>query len=311
MTNQVDQFYVGNVDWHTTSKGLVYFTTTNGLGETLRSDLIDPKMVTSITCTHGADQRIKLRETTITMNQINGTTPIVGEDYQIKIMLSQYHDLSDASVYCKYAVAHAGAKDSFHSMLQKLVKSLCVNFSRETVQYFAFGLGDAEGVEIYDSKGNPTGADINGLPRKVTTATKLVIYELKPNWNLALMPIKQVQFNVYCDTVRYNGEDLVWGTVVTTQSPDRYVVNGYTLADMEYFYMGERGDQYRMFAAPQHRINTKLQIDPTEEYDVINIHYAFVDSLGGVQKSEKDITIVVMEGDGDDVLAAAKSRLGV
>ena len=60
--------------------------------------------------------------------------------------------------------------------------------------------------------------------------------------------------------------------------------------------MGERGDQYRMFAAPQDRIPTKLLIDPTQEYDVINIHYYFVDSLGGVQKSEKDITIVLPTG---------------
>jgi hypothetical protein len=65
---------------------------------------------------------------------------------------------------------------------------------------------------------------------------------------------------------------------------------------MEYFYMGERGDQYRMFAAPQDRINTKYLVDPEAEYDVVNIHYYFVDSLGGAQKSEKDIMIVIPSG---------------
>jgi hypothetical protein len=110
------------------------------------------------------------------------------------------------------------------------------------------------------------------------------------------MPKQGVNFSVYVDEVIVDGVEEKWGTVSKAVSTTRYITNGYTLADMEYFYMGDRGDQYRMFAAPQDRIPTKYLIDPEAEYDVVNIHYYFVDSLGGVQKSEKDIILVIPAG---------------
>ena len=78
--------------------------------------------------------------------------------------------------------------------------------------------------------------------------------------------------------------------------------------------MGERGDQYRMFARPQDRIPTKLLADVTKQYDVINIHYYFTDSLGGVQKAEKDITLAVEKGGSvtsSTVSAKLQAKLGI
>ena len=63
------------------------------------------------------------------------------------------------------------------------------------------------------------------------------------------------------------------------------------IADLEYFCMGERGDQYRGIGWPN-IIPTKYMVDPTKEYATLDIHYAYVGANESVQKSEKDITIV-------------------
>ena len=56
--------------------------------------------------------------------------------------------------------------------------------------------------------------------------------------------------------------------------------------------MGERGDVYRMVGFPN-VIRTKYLVNPDSKYNVIDIHYAYVGPNESVQKSEKDITIVV------------------
>jgi hypothetical protein len=55
--------------------------------------------------------------------------------------------------------------------------------------------------------------------------------------------------------------------------------------------MGERGDQYRGIGYPND-ITTKLLVDPTQEYHVLELHFAFTDTGVNSYRSEKDITVV-------------------
>ena len=121
----------------------------------------------------------------------------------------------------------------------------------------------------------------------------VVIEEVEQEWNLGTKPLVPVYFEVYPTTVTYEGDEVLWGkTEEVTASPYNKVVNnGKTIADLEYFCMGERGDMYRNVGWPN-SIPTKYLVDPTLPYHTLDIHYAFVDSNESVQKSEKDITIV-------------------
>ena len=83
----------------------------------------------------------------------------------------------------------------------------------------------------------------------------------------------------------------VWGTAEEVASKGS-IDNGHNIADLEYFCMGERGDQYRNIGWPN-VIKTKYLVDPEKKYNTIDIHYAYVGDGVSVQKSEKDITIVV------------------
>ena len=77
--------------------------------------------------------------------------------------------------------------------------------------------------------------------------------------------------------------------------PSSYVLpEGQKIADLEYFCMGERGDQYRNAGWPN-VIPTKYLVDPTAEYDLYTIHYAYVGEGTHQEKSEKDIQFAVLK----------------
>lgn len=69
------------------------------------------------------------------------------------------------------------------------------------------------------------------------------------------------------------------------------IKNGKKIADMEYFCLGERGDIYRNMGWPN-TIPTTYMVDPTKEYNTLEIHYTFTDAGTSSYDSDKDITIV-------------------
>jgi len=76
------------------------------------------------------------------------------------------------------------------------------------------------------------------------------------------------------------------------------IKNGKIAADLEYFAMGERADQYKYRGWPNY-VPTEYMVDTSKEYDMISIHFAYQGSNHAVQKSEKDITILCERGAGD------------
>ena len=140
-------------------------------------------------------------------------------------------------------------------------------------------------------------------------------------WELGTQAYQPVLFDVYPTYILNGIEEVKWGTATVSERPlyvedtdsssatygemipntsvltvgSNAVGNGTKIADMEYFYMGERADQYRNIGWPN-IIPTKLLVDPSAQYDVLEIHYAFTDTGVNSYRSEKDITIVVPVG---------------
>ena len=123
----------------------------------------------------------------------------------------------------------------------------------------------------------------------------MVIEEVEQPWVLGMMPQAFIPFTIQPTTIVYNGDEVIWGTVTKVTSTKK-VENGHNIADLEYFCMGARGDQYRGMGYPN-IIPTTYLVDSTKKYDTLDIHYAYIGSNESVQKSEKDITLVC-EDDG-------------
>lgn len=242
-----------------------------GAGGMLRSDLIDIKNIMYAKATDADDLAHELAKYKVTLDPtVNGGSPVAGQDYILRIAFRNYIGMSEEDQYFKYGMVHAVSGMTAGSFYQELYKSLKKNFSRETEQLLDFSLEVAL-----------TGGDASGL----------IVEEVPQEWILGTFPQVPVNFTLMPDTIIVNGDARIWG-LVEKQASTSSIPDGHKIADLEYFCMGERGDVYRMMGFPN-VIRTKYLVNPDLKYNTIDIHYAYVGSNEAVQKSEKDITIVV------------------
>lgn len=297
-TNQVRQLYVatdvkegaahvlatdtvGTIALKTdNAKSHMYFEY-KGAGGLVRSDLIDVDKVLYVKATPASALARKLKKATVTLDAtINGGNPIAGQDYILRIVFRQYLGMSDEDQYQKYGMVHAYAGMTASDFYKTLAISLAKNFSRELVPLVKFKIGATEVTP------NTKLADIAG------NADSLVIEEVEQPWTLGIQEQVPVYFEVYPTTVTFNSDERIWGKVeMGDTGAANAIKDGKIIADLEYFCLGERADQYRNIGWPN-AIPSKTLVDPTKEYHVLDIHYAYVGSNECVQKSEKDITIV-------------------
>jgi hypothetical protein len=158
-----------------------------------------------------------------------------------------------------------------------MAESLTRNFSREVQPLLTFE-GSATGITITEVADQP--------------------------WRLGIYQQEPVNFSLTPTTVKYEGEEVIWGEVEYSDS-DETVGNGKDIADLEYFCIAERGDMFRNMGYP-YNIDVKMMVDPDKEYDVIDIHYAYSGEGVQVHKSDKDLTFVSAE---TGVLTSIKSAL--
>ena len=287
-----------------TAKSHLYFEY-KGADNLMRSDLIDTKNILYAKATKADDMAHDLKSVTIALDSnVNGGVPVAGQDYILRIAFKQYVGMSDEDQYFKYGMVHAYAGMNADRFYKVLALSIAKNFSREVVPLIKIEVHskDTKSKGGFDSNGymvvTPTTKD-NGksdttnpyyaTDTLVTDIDSIRITEVEQPWRLGVMAQTPVYFTVQSVPVTVNGDERHWATL--TEGTNGSIGNGKTIADLEYFCMGERGDMYRQVGWP-HNIPTTYLVDPTKTYCVFDIHYAYVGSNESVQKSEKTITIV-------------------
>ena len=238
-----------------------------GNGGRMRSDLIKVDSVVWARHTPAAKQARALKKVTVTLDTNYLTSEgnvIPGQDYILRIAFRQFAGMSDEDVYIKYGLVHGVKNMTATNFYTKMKESLEKNFSRELTKLLEF----------------------------TASASGLVITEVEQDWTLGVKSQVPVYFEVIPTTITYDGDEVVWGITAEADS-DTTIPNSKQLADLEYFCMGERGDQYRNVGWPN-VIPTKyiLNGEDPDGYDVLDIHYYYEGAGENPQKSEKDITIV-------------------
>lgn len=261
-----------------TNKTHLYFEYM-GNGGLTRSDLVDTKNIIYAKATKADKMARELKAVTVTLNN----DPVGGQDYILKIVFRQFASISDEDIYTKFGMVHAVNGMTASDFYKELALSLAKNFSREETELVKFTLTDNDD-EAVPVTATTKAASLTG------TYKALVIDEVEQDWVLGTKPQRPVYFDVLPGLIMVEGDEVIWGEVEDTES-EGTVKNGKIIADLEYFCMGERGDQYRGIGWPN-VIPTKYMVDPTKEYHTLDIHYAYVGANESVQKSEKDITIV-------------------
>ena len=283
------------------AKSHLYFEY-KGADNLMRSDLIDTKNILYAKATDATAMAHDLKSVTIALDSnVNGGAPVAGQDYILRIAFKQYVGMSDEDQYFKYGMVHAYAGMDASEFYKVLAVSLAKNFSREVVPLIKIEIKTASAT----TEVTPTTkvADLTG------TYTGVVITEVEQPWRLGVMAQTPVYFTVQSVPVTVNGDERYWATL--TESTSGSISNGKTIADLEYFCMGERGDMYRQVGWP-HNIPTTYLVDPAKAYCVFDIHYAYVGSNESVQKSEKTITIVCADkAELNKVIAAFNTATGL
>ena len=294
-----------------------------GPGGVTRSDLIDIDKIERAVATPASAMAQTLMSAKITLNAaaLDGSTPVAGQDYMLRITFNGYIGIfPEDSQYWKHGLVHATAGMSTSAFYLQLASSIAKNMARETNNLIKVFVTYRTAA---DSDGNfKTGeteitatSNVNDSSTFSQTYTDVIIKAVEPDWILGMKQQKQITFTVEPTTIVNDANDeVVWGdvvysnkkkltggatpsySVVTSGQPAAAgtVINSKLMADYEYFWHGERGDQYRMMGF-QDYVPTTYLVDPSWQYgyDIIAIHYSYIGSNESSQKSEKDISIIV------------------
>jgi len=285
-TNTADATTLGNIE--VKSNGDRVWLLYQGPAGPITSDYIIPANGVKAAKYTAAMMNRPLKSATIKLNQNikegGKVVPVPGQNYIIRVAISQYIDISDESIYTKYGVVAATIGMTESKFYATLAVSLAKNFSREINKFFKIELvGASANTEVTADKKVD---DFTG------TYTGVKLTELKQDWVRGLTPMKPVYFKVYADDIMYNNDEVPAIEEVVLQDTATVVGNGYDLADTEYFCMGERGDRLRMMGYPN-VIPTKYMIDEEASYDVIEIHHNYLGRGVDYKQSEKDILIAI------------------
>ena len=268
-TNQVMQFYVldGSAKVVTPVAG-DYFKVefTNADGTVTLTDKIENVMYGKLA--KAAALAIPFTVADIKLDAaVNGGAPVSGETYTIKVSYPEVGGLGNEGWVIKTASVLATSKVADAATLYtELAKAL----------------NDAFGVDaVLEATAKAGGVSV--------TQKNLTKY-----YKRGVRPLVMPQFTVAASVITLDGEEVMpfdatsFDVVESDVDP---IKNGYRVADMEYFALGERGDQYR-YADYINAIETEYKVDAKGEYDVLTVHFAYKGYNQNSHKSEKDLIVV-------------------
>lgn len=284
-----------------------------GYGGITRSDKITVSNITYAKVTDADDLAHPLKRFKVTLSEnVNEGELISNQEYILRIIISNYIGLSEEYKEAKYGMVFTNEGMTKSDFYKKMVKSLLDNIGKNENRFFTFYLtaGDDTTEVNQDNYSTLTGSNYDGI----------IIEEYPQRWILGVCQQEPVLFYPQTATIAKsnpgvqlissdpvtlkfepNETEYVWGTV-ENMTPVNKIEDGHNMADLEYFCMGERGDQYRNAGWPN-VIRTQYIVNPEKKYNTIDIHYHYIGSNESVQKSEKDITLVILkDGENPDAL---------
>ena len=305
-TNQVRQLYV--VDNVVSSESAlatagdifakksgddIYFKYVGALGDTMRTDIVNQKQLIYTSVATSDKLAYKLKGQKITLNpNVNGGKPIEGRDYILRVLFSEYIGISPVDKTLKYGTVHITPGMTASDFYAEMAYALMQSQKKEPNPIMNIAVIAGETPDVNEISDTDTLQDV----KDKGTIEGIVIFEADQPWHLGVMPQGVIKIDAQVTRITYNGDDSIfWGVVEDATMPSSYVLpEGQKIADLEYFCMGERGDQYRNAGWPN-VIQTKYLVDPTAEYDLYTIHYAYVGEGTHQEKSEKDIQFAVLK----------------
>ena len=290
--NQVRHLYVVNdaADFTASKdlKGNIVFSLKDAQGKAVRSDLIENISYTK--ATSAADLARKLKVAKIAF--ASGADCVANQDYVATVITKGFVSDADDSIYTETGAARA-EDTTKGKLLLALAKNLAKNTAKQGIVAIALEYNSAEAtIATVDALVTAGTVDYTKL-------TGILVKEIEQPWKRGIKESRPVRFEISTMDAKKTAAATVesaWAAVTdVTATYGSTVGNGKKTADLEWFCMGERASESRLKGWP-YVWETEYMVDPTKEYDFLDIHYAYIGSNHAIQKSEKDITIVCPVG---------------
>lgn len=276
-------------------------------GEVMHSDIIDKSRVRN----YAAKAFKAASPRTITI-KVNKAELAANTEYSLRVMIrevmsgSQEDQMTGVVSYTTSSSADPDAlsKEVCEGLVNELNKMYGAEFLSNGVKRSSFR---------YNKLNWPV------LEAAATTDTITVTEidnDLKP-WIIGKVQLREYNFDIYPNPVisitstgNTNFESFDWLLTSATSwsaDPGMYTKteggslgrgNGKVAADLEYFYHGDLGDFYREVGYPMN-ITTKYMVDPTAQYDTLDLAFFYRGEATSPQASEKQL-LILCEGTGAD-----------
>lgn len=230
-------------------------------------------------------------------------TDVIPIDNIRRITFAPYHKLRTALPSVTITAGGAGVVGTEYLLTLRFPEYISLTPEEDFVKTISFVFTSTGGNIATQAKAAIDAAfarDHNNLiTTTVVDATKVKITSNEQAWRLGLMENRPVRCFVQGLKSYASGVESTWATATdSTDVTVAFMKNGYITADLEYFCMGARGDQYRQVGFP-HTIDTEYVITKADarskEYDYITIHY-FYQGEGFINDYSEKVIQFVSEG---------------
>lgn len=198
-------------------------------------------------------------------DKITISAPVVGQEYIIGVTFRSWGSGSQENTYYKHIGAYkAVTGNTATTIVDKMVELGTKNFSREPGRLLTFA---KESTNI------------------------LVITEVAQDWQLGTSQGHNLDYVLSIKPIVDSGaETIAWASIATTYGKPG---NGtyQQAADLEYFYMGEKGDQYGMVGFP-YIMPVKYLVQQGVNYNILDIAYFATYEGHSVQAAEKQLIVL-------------------
>lgn len=252
-------------------KDYIYFMSDSDV----RSDLIEKKNILSISATTTTKMDITPTNINLTLGDVAlKDQKVIPGEYVVRFIINNYYGPSMYDGAIKHAAVFVGANTTQADFMKDLADSINKNLSREIEKPFT----------------------------ATASENKLTITPHATEWKLGTKAVTVPTIEVLGVWKDFDNHGFEQEWLIATKAAGTSIANSgaQKLCDLEYFCLGERGDIYRNVGWPN-VVETKGVLDPTAVYDVVTIHYAYVGSNEGAQKSEKTIVLVCDEYEGSNM----------
>ncbi len=213
---------------------------------------------------------------------VSDITVEAGELYRLAVILPEYGSLSVEDELIKEGYYKAKTGDTAENVVDGLIKSLSKALSRMpfgSEGHFSYTPAGGAAIQLPASQYftlSKTGAGANAtltIAEKLTAVNDYYVVGRKDNLNMNFVVTPEFP---ELPTV-----------TVTAGNPG--IGTGHQVANMEYYYLGNRGDTFRGMGYP-HNFVAKYDTDVTKNYHLIEIGY-WDEGRDDPMKSKKQMTI--------------------